>query len=94
MHPTIYKIGKQQGLLYTTGNYTQYFVISYVGKESEKEYIYIYIYIYIYTHTHIYIYIYIHTHIYIYSHTYTYIYIHHTPITESLCCTAEINTTL
>ena len=28
-------------LLYSTGNYTQYFVITYKGKESEKEYIYI-----------------------------------------------------
>ena len=34
-------------LPYSTGNYTQYFVITYKGKESEKEYIYI---IYIYTH--------------------------------------------
>ena len=35
-------------LLYSTGYYTQYFVITYKGKESSKEYIYIYIYIYIY----------------------------------------------
>ena len=35
-------------LLYRTGNYIQYLVINYNGKESEKEYIYIYIYIYIY----------------------------------------------
>ena len=35
-------------LLYSTGNYTQYLVITYNGKESEKEYIYIRIYIYIY----------------------------------------------
>ena len=28
-------------LLYSTGNYTQYLVITYTGKESEKEYIYI-----------------------------------------------------
>ena len=27
-------------LLYRTGNYTQYFVITYKGKESEKEYIF------------------------------------------------------
>ena len=32
-------------LLYGTGNYTQYFIITYKGKDSEKEYIYIYIYI-------------------------------------------------
>ena len=54
-------------LLYSTGNYTQYFVITYKETEFEKEYVYIYKYIYIYTYT--YIYIYIHT------HTYTYIYI-------------------
>ena len=28
-------------LLYSTGNYIQYLVITYNGKESEKEYIYI-----------------------------------------------------
>ena len=42
----------KKDLLYSTGNYTQYLVITYNGKESEKEY-----------------------------------------ITESLCCTEEINTT-
>jgi len=31
-----------QGLLNSTGNYTQYFVITYKGKESEKAYIYKY----------------------------------------------------
>ena len=30
-------------LLYNTGNYTQYLVVTYNGKESKKEYIYIYI---------------------------------------------------
>ena len=34
MHTTIYKIDKD--LLYNTGNYTQYFTITYKGKESEK----------------------------------------------------------
>ena len=29
-------------LLNSTGNYTQYFIISYKGKESEKVYIFIY----------------------------------------------------
>ena len=33
-------------LLHSTGNYTQYFVIAYKGKESEKE-IYIYVCIYV-----------------------------------------------
>ena len=32
-------------LLYSTGNSTQYFVITYMGKESEKMKKYIYIYI-------------------------------------------------
>ena len=52
MHTTIYKINNK-GLLYSTGNYIQYLVIIYNGKESEKEYImciYIYIYIYIYVY--------------------------------------------
>ena len=35
-------------LLYSTGTYTQYLVITYNGKESEKEHVYVYI------HTHIY----------------------------------------
>ena len=29
-------------LLYSTGNYIQYLIITYNGKESEKEYIYMY----------------------------------------------------
>ena len=33
-------------LLYSTGDYIQYLLITYNGKESEKEYTYIYIYIY------------------------------------------------
>ena len=33
-------------LLYSRGNYTQYFIITYKGKGSEKEYIYIHTYIY------------------------------------------------
>ena len=32
-------------LLYNTGNYIQYLIITYNGKESKKEHIYIYIYI-------------------------------------------------
>ena len=53
-------------LLYSTGNYTQYFVVTYKGKESEKEYIYIYINTPIYT--------YIHTHIYLCTLTYVCMY--------------------
>ena len=30
-------------LLYNTENYTQYFIMTYKGKESEKEYIYVYL---------------------------------------------------
>ena len=36
----MYKIGKQQGpTVDGTGNSTQYYVITYKGKESRKEYI-------------------------------------------------------
>ena len=38
----IYKINNKV-LLYSIGNDTQYFVITYKGKLSEQEYIYIYI---------------------------------------------------
>ena len=41
------RICKIKDLLYSTGNYTQYFLINYKGRESE-EYTYIYIYIHIY----------------------------------------------
>ena len=34
--------------MYSTGNYTQYLVIIYNGKEFEKGYIHIYIFFYIY----------------------------------------------
>ena len=74
--------------LYRTGNYIQYLVITYNGKESEKEYIYTYIYIYI---TELYIYIYMYIYICIITDIYIYIYIYKT---ESLCCTPETNTTL
>ena len=39
---------KNKVLLYSTGNYIQYLVITYYGKESEKEYIHVYIYMYTY----------------------------------------------
>ena len=52
-------------LPYSTGNYIQYPVINYNGKEYGKEYVCVYIYIYIYMY-----------------------------ISESLCCTAGINTIL
>ena len=38
----MYKINNKD-LLYSTENYTQHFVITYKGKESEKRKIYIYI---------------------------------------------------
>ena len=40
------KTGKQQDLLYSTGNYIQCLVITYNGKESGKEYLSLSIYIY------------------------------------------------
>ena len=45
---TLCKIDEQQVLLYSAGNYIQYLVINYNGKEYEKEYMYSSIYIYIY----------------------------------------------
>ena len=35
-HTTICKIDNQEDLLYSTGNAVQYFVITYMGKELEK----------------------------------------------------------
>ena len=43
IHTTIYKTDNQQDLLYSTGSFTQYSVITYMGKESEKEWIYVYV---------------------------------------------------
>ena len=49
-------ISDVKDLLYGTKNCTQYFVITYMGRESEEEYIHVclcmcvYIYVYIYTH--------------------------------------------
>ena len=42
-------------LLYSTGNYSQYLVTTYNGKESEKEYICVCVCVYIYTYTYIYV---------------------------------------
>ena len=56
MHTTIYKITNKD-LLYSTGNYTQYIVITCKGKESEKEYVSVYIYIYMCVYICIYMYI-------------------------------------
>ena len=60
IHTIIYKINNKD-LLYSTGNYIQYLIITYNRKESEKEYIhlciYIYMYVYIYICVCIYIYI-------------------------------------
>ena len=41
-HYCVYK-----DLLYSTGNYTQYFVITYKGRESEEDFIYIYTHTYV-----------------------------------------------
>ena len=43
IHTVIYiRQINSEGLLYSPGNHTQYFVITYKGKESGKEYIYKY----------------------------------------------------
>ena len=55
IYTAMYKI-INKGLLYSTGNNTEYLVITYNGEESEH------IYIYIYTHTH--------THTDTYTHIY------------------------
>ena len=39
--PNIEQMGNED-LLYSTEKFTQYCEVSYIGKESEKEYIYIY----------------------------------------------------
>ena len=49
--------------MYSTGKYTQYSVMDYMGNESKKEWIYIHIYMYIYIYTHIHTHIHTHTHI-------------------------------
>ena len=42
-------------LLYSTGNYIQYFVITILEKESEKEYIPVCVYICVYTYVCVYV---------------------------------------
>ena len=39
MHITIHKVDSKD-LLYSTGNYIKYCIITYKGKESEKKYIF------------------------------------------------------
>ena len=39
MNITIYEIDNPQRPLYSTGNHIQYFVMTYKGEESEKEYV-------------------------------------------------------
>ena len=41
-HTTVYKTDDQQDLLCSTGNYNQYFIITYKRKEPEKEYMCVY----------------------------------------------------
>ena len=49
--PAYIKQRANKDLLYTTGRYTQYFIVAYKGKESEKAcFMYIYTYTYIYIH--------------------------------------------
>jgi len=40
-HTTIYKLDNQQRPTYSTENSTQYYIITYIGKETEKETIYV-----------------------------------------------------
>ena len=42
IHSTIHKTDSQLGPTVSTGNSTQYSVITYLGNDSEKEWIYIY----------------------------------------------------
>ena len=41
-HTAVHKIGNED-LLYSTGKYTRYCIITYIEKESEKEWIYVYV---------------------------------------------------
>ena len=43
IHTTIYKQIIDKDLLYSTENSTQYCVMTYMEKESEKEWIYVYV---------------------------------------------------
>ena len=43
IHTTTYKIVGNKDLLYSTGKFTQYCVITYMGKESEKEWVYVHV---------------------------------------------------
>ena len=43
IHTTTHKIGNYKDLLYSTGNSSQYSVMTYMGKESKKERIYVYV---------------------------------------------------
>ena len=42
VYTAIFKIDNQQGPTYSTGNYIQYLIITYNGKESKTEYMHIY----------------------------------------------------
>lgn len=48
IYTSLYKIDKQQGPMYGTGSSTQYSVITYMGKELEKEWIYVCMWIYVF----------------------------------------------
>ena len=43
IHTSICKIDNQQGPTVSTGKYTQYLMITYNEKDTEKQYIYIYV---------------------------------------------------
>ena len=69
MQAIIYRMNKQQVLVYSTGNYIQYSVINCNGKEYKKEYMSIY------THAHP-----THTH----THTHTHIKLNHLVVQQKL----------
>ena len=56
MQTSIYRLDKQQVLLYSIVNYIQYTVLNHNGKEYEKQCVCVYIYIYTYSYI-IYIYV-------------------------------------
>ena len=45
-HTTIYKTDAEKNVLYSTGKLIQHYVITYMGKEPEKEWRYKYMYIF------------------------------------------------
>ena len=81
LNDNINKTDNQQESTYSTGNYTQHFVIIYKGKDPDKQYVYIYIKSIICYRFYIYVAVCIYT-----------VRGREKESTESLCCTCETNT--